>query len=451
MHTTNEAKTAAALAILYTFRMLGLFMVAPVLVVYGAIYSGATPELLGLALGVSGFTQALLLIPMGLLSDKFGRKKVIALGFILFAIGSLVAALSTSIEGLIIGRGLQGAGAVGGAILALVADLICEQNRSKAMAAVGASIGLSFMLAMIMGPIVAGIGGLAAIFGLALALALIAVGVLYALVPQPRQTVNDTRTLPTLFRSLLVNRNLAKLNFGIFALHVIFTGSFMVLPSMLQSILNLPVARHWVVYIPVLLLAFIMMLPLMMAAEKRNWIKPMFLTAVAALAVAVAGLGFVGDNAVALLLLVFVFFLAFNLLEASLPSLISKLAPVGAKGTVMGIFTTSQSLGIFAGGLGGGILLHKFGQQGVWLGELAIVAIWFFFILFMSAPQKWVNHRIVVPNGVGTVFMEKINLAAVNGVEQVHFVQEESALYLKVDQSRLDDAAFARLIDSLRS
>ncbi len=447
----SEFKTIGALGLLYAFRMLGLFMVAPVLVIFGTEYAGATPGLLGLAMGAAGFTQALFLIPLGLLSDRFNRKLVVALGFAVFALGSLVAALSSSIEGLIIGRVLQGAGAVGGAILALVADLTSEQNRTRSMAAVGASIGLSFALAMIVGPVIAGVGGLAAVFTVACILAVLAIVVLYGVVPNPSPATSGVphdRQISHRLLSLAFEPNLASLNFGIFVLHAVFTGSLMVVPTLLRDVVGVPAADHWQVYVPALLSAFVLMLPVMLVVERKQWVKPAVIAAVALLAASLGGMMSTGNGKVMLLLTLFLLFLAFNFLEATLPSLASKSAPAAAKGSVMGMFTTCQSLGIFTGGLGAGILLELYGQQGVFVGAIVITAAWLLVAALAMPVRRYTDRRVIVPPGFDKRSGVLDNLS-LTGIKKACYVREESAVYLRIDESSVDPRQLESLVASL--
>ena len=448
----SDIKTVAALALLYACRMLGLFMVAPVLVVYGADYSGATPGSLGLALGVAGFSQALFLIPLGLLSDKFNRKFVIALGFTVFAFGSLVAALSTSIEGLIIGRVLQGTGAIGGAILALVADLTSEENRTRSMAAVGASIGLSFALAMMLGPFIAGFGGLTAIFVLACGLAVLAIVVLYVFVPNPsskNSNQNHERKISGHFLSLAADPGLASLNFGIFVLHAVFTGSLMVVPTLLRDVSGIAAADHWQVYVPTLLVSFILMLPVILVVERKKLIKPALFFAVALLTLSLGGMMTAGQHSIALLFTLFFLFLAFNFLEAMLPSLVSKSAPAEAKGSVMGMFTTCQSLGIFTGGFGAGILLELYGQQGVFAGGITIAILWLVVAGIAIPGRKYTDRRIIVTPEFDEHSADLLIGSGVTGIKQASYVKEESAVYLKIDESKVDHKQLELLLASL--
>ena len=310
---------------------------------------GATPYLIGEALGIYGLSQGLLQIPFGLLSDKIGRKVMIVLGLILFAAGSAVAALSTSIDGVIIGRALQGAGAVGSVILALVADLTAEENRTKAMALVGVTIGGSFMIALVAGPIVASFVGVAGIFWLMVALALVGIAITQFVVPSPpRLRVHrDAEAVPAMIGAVLRDRELLRLDFGIFALHAMLTASFLVVPGLLRGTLDVPVGKQWMVYLPVLLLSVVVMVPAIVVAEKYRRMKGVFVGAVAALFASQLMLYVGAGNLYVLLAALLVFFSAFNVMEASLPSLITKAAPADAKGTAMGLYSSLQFLGIF--------------------------------------------------------------------------------------------------------
>ena len=296
------------------------------------------PYLIGEALGIYGLTQGLLQIPFGLLSDKVGRKTMIVFGLLVFAAGSAVAALSTSIGGVIVGRALQGAGAVGSVILALVADLTAEENRTKAMAMVGITIGASFMVALVAGPILASFIGVAGIFWLMVALAAIGVAITQFVVPSPRRlTVHrDAETVPALMLSVLGNAELLRLDFGIFALHAMLTASFLVVPGLLRATLDISNHNDWLVYLPVLIISIAVMVPAIIVAEKYRRMKGVFVAAVAGLAVSQALLHFGGHNLYVLLAALTIFFAAFNVMEASLPSLITKTAPPAAKGTATG-------------------------------------------------------------------------------------------------------------------
>ncbi|VUD67969.1 Inner membrane transport protein YajR [Thalassocella blandensis] len=442
----REVKTVASLALLYAFRMIGLFMVLPILVVYGRDYAGASPKLLGLALGIYGLTQAIFQIPLGLLSDIWGRKIVITLGLVVFALGSVLAATATSIEGLILGRALQGAGAIASAIMAMVADLTSEQNRTKAMAAIGASIGLSFSVSMILGPVIASVAGLSGVFFLAAILAVCGIGIVLFVVPTPQQSSShrENGAIPSIFVSTIKNTQLLRLDVGIFALHCILMASFVAIPTVLESSLDLSKGKHWQVYLPVLLLAFIAMLPLMIVAEKKRKVKPVFLLAIAIVGVSNLLLSFSLSSSVLVIAFVFSFFVGFNLLEAMLPSLVSKISPAGAKGTAMGIYSTSQFLGAFCGGVLGGFLLEDASIASVFLATASLAGVWLAVAGSMAPPKHLTSLCLPVEQG----FTAEQDVAQLPGVEEVLYVVEESLLYLKVDKARLDELQLVKLTNA---
>lgn len=437
----SEVRTVTSLALLYAFRMLGLFMVLPVLMLYGTQYEGATPLLLGLALGIYGLTQACFQIPLGLFSDVIGRKPVIIAGLIIFAIGSLVAATADSIEGLILGRALQGSGAIASTIMAMVADLTSEENRTKAMAAIGASIGLSFSVAMILGPALASASGLSGIFALSVLLSAVGILIVIFLVPTPKANAahRDVATTPALVYKTIRNFHLLRLNWGIFSLHCILMASFVSIPSVLETSLSLSRDAHWMLYLPVLGLAFIVMLPFMLYAEKKRKIKPVFLSAVGLLTVCTFLLVGYSQVALPLVLLVFGFFVAFNLLEAMLPSLVSKISPAGTKGTAMGLYSTSQFLGAFCGGTIGGWVMQTYSITAVFAFSAGIAAVWFVVASFMSPPRHLSSICLQYSDDEDLREIEGIS-----GVEEVFFSQEESLLYLKVDRTVLDPTALQK-------
>ena len=431
---------------LYVFRMLGLFMILPILVLYGSEYEGATPFTLGIALGVYGLTQALFQIPMGLLSDYFGRKAIIVLGLVIFAIGSFVAAFSTSIEGVIIGRAMQGSGAIASAIMAMVADLTTEENRTKAMAAIGASIGLSFTIAIIVGPPVAALAGLQGVFMLSAILAIVGIGILIFGVPTPsgRRSHKEIGAIPTLFVETLKNRQLLQLNWGIFTLHAVLMAFFVAIPTLLEGEVLLDRDRHVWVYLPVLLLSFIAMLPLMLVSEKKRKVKTVFVASIALMVVSIGVFTVVGTSLGVALLALVLFFVAFNFLEATLPSWVSKVAPAGAKGTAMGIYSSSQFLGAFAGGTVGGLLLSLYSTQVVLLSCGALLVVWFCIALSMLPPKYLQNMCYEVTQG----FKYIDQVLALKGVEEAKHSSDEGMLYLKVDKRYFNELDVKRLIDA---
>lgn len=376
--TSVERRTVSSLALLYSFRMLGLFMVLPLLALYVADLPGATPALIGLALGIYGLTQAVLQIPFGWLSDRVGRKPVIVGGLLLFALGSAVAAVSDSVYGVILGRALQGSGAIASTVMALVADLTREEQRTKAMALVGMSIGLSFAVALVMGPVVAGLGGLSAVFWFTVLLSLTGIAIVLFTVPAPPAAGvehTDVGARAGLIGRSLLDRSLARLNYGVFALHFILMACFLVVPGSLEQLAGVERERHWLVYLPVLLLSIAGMVPLMTLAERGGRPRQMFLLGIGIMAAGVALLGF---SATTFMLYagLWLFFVGFNYLEATLPSLVSKTVFAGGKGTALGVYSTCQFLGAFAGGAVGGWVLQQAGLAVLIEICLGLAALW---------------------------------------------------------------------------
>ncbi|OAI24792.1 MFS transporter [Methylomonas koyamae] len=438
--TAMEKRATVSLASIYALRMLGLFMLLPVLSLFTEQMPGSTPKLVGLTMGIYGLTQAILQIPFGLLSDRFSRKTVIVIGLVLFVAGSVWAALATDIYGVLIGRALQGCGAISAAVMALLADLTQEVHRTKAMATIGASIGVSFGVAITLGPIIAHQFGIAGIFWMIALLAALAILVILFVVPNPEKisTHRDAEYIPSELSTVITNPELLRLNYGIFALHLILMASFVVVPLLMRDA-GLHGGSHWMVYLPVLVTSMAGIIPFVIIAEKKRKMKPVFLGAIATLVV--ANLGFVAlhGQLVGLIACLWIFFCGFNLLEATLPSLISKTAPGDLKGTAMGIYSSGQFLGAFLGGAAGGWLYGEHGAAAVFLFSAGVAASWALIAVFMSPPRYWANLLLPL-QGVsverGSEFSKQ--LLAIAGVEEVRLHFEEQAAYLKVDSQRLD-------------
>ena len=439
----QEFRAASSLAAVFSVRLLGLFMIYPVFAAYAGNLSGASPYLIGEALGIYGLTQGLLQIPFGLLSDRIGRKVMITAGLVLFGIGSAVAALSTSIDGVIIGRALQGSGAVGAVILALVADLTAEQNRTKAMAMIGVTIGASFMVALVAGPIAANLVGVGGIFWLMVALALVGIAITQFIVPSPRRVHvhRDAEAVPAMIGGVLRNTALLRLDFGVFALHAMLTASFLVVPGVLRGTLGLSAGKDWMVYLPVLLVSIAVMVPAIIVAEKHRRMKAVFVASVAALVVSQAML-FVGagNGAVAIAALI-VFFSGFNVMEASLPSLITKAAPPDAKGTAMGLYSSLQFLGIFVGGAVGGLANQTGGSAAVFAVTAAIALLWLLAAATMAQPSYLTTRLLPIADAkIDDADGLVASLRQLPGVAEAVVIVDEKLAYLKVDSKSFDVA-----------
>lgn len=439
----QELRAVSSLAAVFSVRLLGLFMIYPVFADYARQLSGATPFKTGLALGIYGLSQGILQIPFGLLSDRVGRKPMIVLGLVLFGVGSAVAALATSIDGVIVGRVLQGGGAIGSVILALLADLTAEDRRTQAMAVVGVSIGGAFMFALIAGPVLASFIGVSGIFWSMVGLALVGIAITAFVVPRPLVlTVHrDAETVPSLLKSIAANPELRRLDFGVFALHAMLTASFLRVPALLRSSLHIDSHHQWIVYLPVLLVSVVVLVPAIVVAEKYRRMKAVFVAAVAALAVSQC-LFLAGENAYSLIAALTLFFAAFNVMEASLPSLVTKTAPPAAKGTAAGIFSTSQFLGIFAGGIVGGSIQQMLGGNAVFIASLGLCILWLVVASTMKQPSYLTTRLIRIAEGRS---IDPVTLAAglrrLPGVAEAVVVSEERLVYLKVDSKTYDAAA----------
>ena len=436
-----ELRAALSLSGVYSLRMLGLFMILPVFALYAADIEGVTPALTGLAIGIYGITQALLQIPAGLLSDRIGRKPVIIGGLLVFALGSLVAAQAESIHVVILGRAMQGAGAIAAAIMALVADLTREEHRIKAMALIGMSIGLSFAAAMILGPLLNDWVGVPGIFWITAVLALGGILVVAFVVPRPQIPAvhREAEAVPAQFGRVLRKVELLRLDFGILMLHAILTASFVVLPLILRDQAGVASGDHWMIYLPVLVFSVLAMLPFIILAERRGHIRVVFLGAISLLVIVELGLYFVPVSLASMVVLMFFFFMAFNLLEAMLPSLISRVAPVDCRGTAMGFYSSSQFLGAFVGGTLGGLLQGLFGMQAVFLCAGLGALAWLLVALPMSRPAKLSSHIYRLDPGTpvdGEALTRQLNGLA--GVAEAVVVAEEGVAYLKVDKRVFD-------------
>lgn len=389
--TATELRASVSLAAIFALRMLGLFLILPVFAVHARdhLAGGDSATLVGIAMGAMGLAQAFFHIPLGMASDRYGRKPVIIAGLVLFALGSFIAAGGGHIYVTIAGRMLQGVGAISAAVMALLADTTREEQRTKAMAMVGGSIGVSFAVSLVGAPILYRWIGMEGIFTLTGGFALAAIAlVLYAVPNVPRLNLP-----PVPFLSVLQNRELMRLNYGVFALHLTQIAVFVVVPGAIVQAIDLPVAEHWKIYLPVVLGSFLLMLPPMFWGERQGKTKPVFLGAIALLIFVQVGMGIalahIALNGEVLVALLLAFFVAFNILEANQPSLVSRMAPIGSKGAALGIYNTLQSIGIAMGGLVGGWLKQHVGPSAVFMVAAGLTVVWLIIALNMkNLPRR---------------------------------------------------------------
>lgn len=439
--TPIEKRVAMSLSAIFASRMLGLFMILPVFVIYAEELDGFSPTLAGLAIGIYGLTQAIFQIPMGMLSDRIGRKPVIIGGLVIFAIGSIVAALSDSITGVIIGRALQGSGAIASAIMALAADLTREEHRIKVMASIGMSIGLSFALALVFGPMLHGLFGVEGIFWITAILA--SGGILVAKYAVPTPVISrfhrDAEVEISWFRQAFADSQLLRLDTGIFILHFILVSMFVVMPGVLRDQFGFELEQHWQLYLPILFFAVLTMVPFIILAEKKRKIKQVLIGAIFVLAISQFGIPLFMDSLVGFAIMLWLFFSAFNLLEASMPSLVAKMAPAAHKGTAMGAYSTSQFLGIFFGGLTGGRLSEFYGISGVATFNIALLIVWAGLAITMKKPLFHTSYLLNVGEVTEKEAQEIIkNISKVVGVVDATVIAEEGVAYLKIDKQQVN-------------
>ncbi len=370
----EEKRASVSLAAIFALRMLGMFLILPVFAIHAhTLPGGDNLTLVGLALGAYGLTQAIFQIPFGMASDAFGRKRVIVIGLLIFAIGSVVAALASDIYWTILGRVVQGAGAISAAVTALAADLTREQHRTKVMAMIGSSIGLVFAFSLVIAPVLYAAIGMSGIFWMTGGLSLTAIAVVAYIVPEPPPLHPGPR-VP--LRDVLVNTQLLRLNLGIFILHMSQMMMFVVVPGLLITTGDLPLAAHWKVYLSAVLISFVLMVPAIIYAEKYQKLRTVFVSAIILLLLTLLVLGLQGNHFYVVVGGLLSFFVAFNTLEAMLPSLISRVAPPRAKGAALGVYNTTQALGLFLGGALGGWIAKHFGAQSVFVFAAGMNVLW---------------------------------------------------------------------------
>lgn len=448
MMLKTEKQAAISLALVYAFRMIGLFMILPVFSLYATDYSGATPLLIGLAIGVYGLTQGLFQLPFGFLSDRVGRKKMIILGLLLFCAGSMVAATADTIHQIIFGRALQGMGAIAAVVMALAADLSREEVRMRIMAAIGMSIGMAFMVSMIMGPIFAANFGISGIFWITAVLALLSIFIILFITPTPEKQRfhRDTQLSISDISKVAANRELLRLDLGVFVLHMVLAATFVLFPLILRDQLQIEVLQHWKTYLSVFIISIVIMVPMIIVAEKKRKMKPMFLLGILVVGLAELGL-YLFNGYVPMFVMLVLFFSGFNFLEASMPSLVAKISPADMKGTAMGLFSSAQFLGAFAGGLLGGVMLAYESKNVAFLQLAILVLVWWIVASFMKKP-KAVTSRIVSLVKLDELsiinFREKAE--QLPGVQEITVYIEDKVAYMKVDKKLFDDDALEGLI-----
>ncbi len=438
---SSEKRVAMALSGVFATRMLGLFMVLPVFAIYAENLEGFTPTLAGIAIGIYGLTQALFQIPLGRLSDRIGRKPIIIGGLIVFAIGSVVAALADSLTGVIIGRALQGSGAIASAVMALAADLTREEHRLKVMASIGMSIGLAFAIAIIMGPVLHSWFGVSGIFWTTAGLAALALAIIVLVVPTPITTRfhRDTEVEFNWLGRVVRHPQLLRLDLGVFVLHFVMTATMFTLPLILVKTHHFEVANHWAVYLPVMALSLVLVIPFIVIGEKKRQLKQVVIMSVLALASACLLIWWQYNNWWVLVMCLWLFFVGFNLLEASLPSLIAKFAPAAHKGTAMGVFSSAQFLGAFFGATCAGWVSENLGASHVFMLNAVLVGLWLGMVISMRQPPYLSSELLNVgPVDKSDAQALVMHLTAIRGVAEAVVIPEDGVAYLKVDQKALD-------------
>ncbi|MDK1703862.1 MFS transporter [Serratia rubidaea] len=448
--TPLERRATWGLGTVFSLRMLGMFMVLPVLTTYGMALNGASETLIGIAIGIYGLAQAVFQIPFGLISDRIGRKPLIVGGLLVFALGSAIAALSDSIWGIILGRALQGSGAIAAAVMALLSDLTREQNRTKAMAFIGISFGITFAIAMVLGPVITHALGLHALFWMIAALALCGIVITLLVVPSAdRHVLNrESSMVRGSFSKVLSNPRLLKLNIGIMCLHILLMSSFVALPLAMEKA-GLAASSHWIVYLVTMLVSFVSVVPFIIYAEKKRRMKQVFMGCVAVLFAAELVLLISGQHLWGIIAGVQLFFMAFNVMEAILPSLISKESPAGYKGTAMGVYSTSQFIGVAIGGSLGGWLYGLHGAGLVFIAGAVIAAGWFIISSTMQEPPYVSSLRITLSELAAKDTSLASRLQAQPGVAEAIVVPEERSAYVKVDTKQTNRGQLETLVNTL--
>ena len=440
MMNALERRSTFALSSIFALRMLGLFMIIPVFSVAGQSYQGATPALIGLAVGVYGLTQAILQIPFSLLADRFSRKPLVIIGLLLFALGGAVAAMSESIYGVIIGRAIAGGGAVSAVVMALLADVTREEQRSKAMAVMGMSIGVSFMVAFSLGPWLTSLVGISGLFWVTTVMGLAAISMLLFVPKVTRHHKNYQQGYAAQLKQVLKMGDLNRLHVSIFALHLLLTAMFVYMPSQLIQFAGIPLSSHGLVYLPLLIISLFFAFPSIILAEKYRKMRGIFLTAIAGIVLGLLVLIFGYESKYVLLAGLGLFFIAFNVMEALLPSWLSKSAPIQSKATAMGVNSSSQFLGAFFGGMIGGQLLLLNNTSLGWSILAAIAVVWLLISFGLAQPRYLSSLVLPLPETKQTDEWTS-QLLAIRGIEEVVVMSDQQFAYVKIDKQLIDEAA----------
>lgn len=448
--TGLEWRATTSLALIFALRMFGMFSILPVLAIYArGLPGGDNQFLVGVALGIDGLAQACLQILFGLLSDRIGRKRMIYIGLALFALGSFIAAGATSIPMIILGRLVQGTGAISAAVIALLADLTREEHRATSMAVIGMSIGVTFGVSLVLGPTLNHYIGVPGIFALTGALAVLAIFAVRFIVPAPliSRVHGDAQTVPGRIKAVWKNPELQRLNFGIFSLHAAMRGLFVAVPLLLLNVGGMPLETHWKVYLPVLATSFVAVLPAIIMAEKYGRMKPVFCGAIGLMFLSTILMSVLVNHFTGIVIALSLFFIAFNLLEATLPSLVSKIAPAGSKGTAIGVYNTGQFLGLFLGGSIGGFLAQHASYGAAFAFSSGLGIAWFMMALSMQTPPAVKTLMFhVETKTIPEADSLAAALAQVRGVAEASVSPAEGVAYLKVSQHDWDEQSVLGLI-----
>lgn len=443
-----DFKISLSLALVYSLNLLGIFLLLPVMAIYASKLENSNIILAGFAFGVYGLMRLIIQLPLGILSDKIGRKKIIYAGLMIFILGSLICSFTNNIYILIIGRTIQGLGAVGAVINALLADLTCETNRSFSFAIIGSAIALTFSLSVIIAPLLANIIGVNGIFLLIALGAVISIFIIAKLIPNPPLNniiKNDNVKSGRLFY-ILNNRQLMRLNFGVFCLHFTQMSLFIALPFFLINKLHLDKNEHWLIYFPSIIIGFMAMVPFIIIGEKRAKLKEVTIFAISCILITQLFLTLEINNLWITILITSLYFVGFNILEAILPSIISKIAPIASKGTALGAYSTCQSLGLFLGGTISGLTYHYLGINFVYLQNSLILLTWLILSIYMPKPDNvrtivrtiptwWLNH-------IPTLIEE---LSRMRGISEIIANEKDSMIYFKASRESWDEDGVNRI------